>query len=244
MALTPSQKRKDKLTLVDMSKPPQTKSASHLNCEEQEVLDLIERETTAFFCRDYATWAECWLHDAKVRRLGALMGGLMEYSEGWERMSASTVEFMKRYPTPNPEAAKAMCRANISVHITAEMAWVSFDQYGEPTTDTLVTIGLSHQVRILEKHSNLWKIVMAGHGDTSLAYMDFPVIRIDEKARIEWMNDAARNELPTHPALTKSGAYLRGRYPSDEKLMRQTIADVTDLTVMDRRPSLANPRWS
>ena len=83
---------------------------------------------------------------------------------------------------------------------------------------------------------------MAGHGDTSLEYFDFPAIRLDKRCRIEWMNDAAQAELATHPALTKSGVYLRGRYGDDDKALRATVLEVSGRSVMERRPSLQNPQ--
>ena len=206
------------------------------------ILELIERETLAFLSRDFEAWADCWLHDECVRRLGALMGGLMEYQEGWATGSDAVRHFFSQFPEPNPEAANSMRRSNISVRVSGDMAWVSFDQYGEKSVDPLVTVGLSHQIRILENVGGQWKIAMAGHGDTSLEYFDFPAVRIDNRCRIEWMNDAAQEELTIHPALTKSGVYLRGRYRDDDKALRTAVVEVSGRSVMERRPSLQNPQ--
>lgn len=210
--------------------------------DQQAILELIERETTTFLCRDFEAWADCWIHDEGVRRLGALMGGLMDYQEGWVTGSDSVRNIFEKFPIPNPAAAQTIRRSNISIRVSGEMAWASFDQYGERSDDPLVTVGLSHQIRIVEKQHARWRISMAGHGDTGLAYFDFPAIRIDEACRIEWMNTAAREELGTHPALTKSGAYLRGRYGADDKRLRRTVKEVSGLTIMERRPSLPQPR--
>ena len=210
--------------------------------DETAILALIERETFAFLSRDLEGWAECWLKSEAVRRLGALMGGVMEYQEGWDLGYEMTERFFERFPVPNPDAARSMRRTNISIRVSDVMAWVSFDQYGAPSDDPLVTVGLSHQVRILEKVDDAWKIVMAGHGDTSLEYFDFPVVRVDDACRIEWMNDAAKAELAEHPALSKSGAHLRGRYGSDDKRLRAAVQEMSSLTVMERRPSIRAPR--
>lgn len=210
--------------------------------EDAAILDVIERETIAFLSRDFDAWAECWVQDEGIRRLGALMGGVMDFQEGWETFHDTIRDFFERFPKPNPDAAHTMQRTNISTRQKGDMAWVSFDQYGERSDDPLVTVGLSHQIRILERQGGQWKIAMAGHGDTGLEYMDFPVIRIDRSCRIEWMNDAASSELATHPALTKSGVTLRGRTQADDKLLRQAVQDVANLTVMERRPSLLRPR--
>jgi DNA-binding CsgD family transcriptional regulator len=209
---------------------------------KQAILELIERETTAFLCRDFDAWAECWIHDEAVRRLAALTGGVTDYQEGWATGSDAIRNIFDKFPLPNPEAAESTRRSNFSIRVSGDMAWASFDQYGEMCEDPLVTAGLSHEVRVFEKQAEHWKIAMVGHADSGLEYFDFPVIRIDDACRIEWMNDAARSELITHSALTKSGAHLRGRYGSDDKRLRKTVKEVSSLTVMDRRPSLQEPR--
>lgn len=209
--------------------------------ERDAIFDVIVGETRAFLLRDLDAWAEFWLQDAAMRRLGALLGGLMDWQEGWDTSCSSMESIMRRFPDPNPDDAKAIIRDNWSFRIGADMAWVSFDQYGPGSQDLLVTVGLSHQLRVLEKCEGQWKIAMAGHGDSSLQYHPFPVIQIDEKARIIWMNDAAKVEIPNHPVLVKSGAHLRARTRSDDRLFRNALVTSQELTIMDRRPSLQNP---
>lgn len=212
-----------------------------MNEAQQAILELIEQETTAFLCRDFDAWAACWVQDEAARRLAALTGGVVDYQEGWASGSDAIRHIFEKFPRANPDAARSMRRTNFSIRISGEMAWASFDQYGEKCDDPLVTAGLSHEIRIFEKQDGRWKIVMVGHADTGLEYFDFPVVRIDASCRIEWMNDAARSELAAHPALTKSGAYLRGSYGSDDKRLRDAVKEVSNLTVMDRRPSLQQP---
>ncbi len=210
--------------------------------DREAILDLIERETTAFLCRDFDAWADCLIHDDGMRRIGALVGGTVAYHEGWEVERDTVREFMERFPDPNPIAARTMRRTNISLRIHGAMAWVSFDQYGERSEDPLVSVGLSHQVRIVENRAGAWKIAMIAFGDTTLEYYDFPVIRIDENARIDWMNDQGRVDLSNHPALTRSGPCLRGRYPSDDRRLQDAIREVAGRGVVDWRATLAHPR--
>lgn len=210
--------------------------------DEQAILDLIARETDAFLRRDYEAWAACWVQDEDVRRIGACMGGIMDYHEGWAASAEAVAQIMRQYPTPNPQAAAAMRRTNVSDRIRGRMASVSYDQYGERSDDPLVTVGLSHQVRIVERDDTGWKIALMAFGDTTLEYCDFPVIRIDPSARIDWINEVGREELRHHPALVQSGPCLRGRFPADDKRLQAAIREVAGLTIMDRRPSLTQPR--
>lgn len=224
-----------------------TKGEHYLDDEAVEhklIMDLVERECTAYLCRDFDAWEKCILQDERLRRLGAMMGGIMHYAEGYASQEQIIKEMFARHPVPNIEAAAEFRRTNWSVRIGGEIAWVSFDQYGPRSPDPFVTAGLSHQVRILEKQDGDWKIVMLGHGDTSLEYYNHPVIRIDERLNILWMNESAKAELPTHPSLRKSGARLHSSRRSDTDKLRAVAAELGQLNIMDYRPSLTRPRGS
>lgn len=206
--------------------------------ENQSIRELIERECTVFLCRDFEAWAECILQESRLVRLGACMGGIMDYTVGWEAHRESILKFFERFPVPNPEMAGQFRRTNWSIQTQADMAWASFDQYGPRSEDPLVTVGLSHQVRILEKQGDNWKIAMLGHGDTSLEYFDYPAIRVDRDQTILWMNDQAKAALKDHPALMKSGPSLRSRYGKDRVPLAEAIIAMSELTVMDLRPTI------
>ncbi len=210
--------------------------------DEIEIRELISRETTAFLMRDFEGWSACWLHDDSVRRLGALAGGVTDYSQGWAAGADQVARMFARFPTPNPEAAAGIERSDMVVRRTPAMAWVSFDQFGERSDDPFVAVGTSHQIRVCEKVGRVWKIAMAGHADTDVAYIDYPIIRLGAGRQIEWMSAAAEAELPTHPALTSSNGTLRGRHPADEARLGAALADMLDLTVLERRASIPSPR--
>ncbi len=214
----------------------QMQAADDQECKA--IKDLIEHECTVFLCRDFKAWANCILQEPRLVRLGACMGGIMDYTVGWEAHREMMLNFFERFPTPNPEMARLFRRSNWSIQIREDMAWVSFDQFGPRSEDPLVTVGLSHQIRILEKQSGNWKIAMLGHGDTSLEYFDYPVIKIDRDQTILWMNDPAKAALLDHPALVKSGPKLRSRYRKDRAPLAEAISEMAELTVMDIRPSL------
>ena len=206
--------------------------------EREAIIALIEAETLAFFSRDFEGWARCWVHSPGARRLGMLPGGHLDYHESWDASSAVVARIMADFPEANPEAALGMRRENLNIRIGADMAWVSFDQYGPDTGDMFDAIGLSHQIRVLEKHSGEWKIAFAGDGETSVGYFGFPAIRVDKAGAILWMNEAARQRLPDHPALLDSGGLLRAQKRNDTKRLLAALEEVANLTPMDIRRSV------
>lgn len=210
--------------------------------EHQIIMDLVERECTAFLSRDFDAWEKCVLKNDRLRRLGAIMGGIMHYVEGYAAQEQMMKEIFASHPVPNLESAAEFRRTNWSIRIGVDIAWVSFDQYGPRSPDPFVTAGLSHQIRILEKQEGDWKIAMLGHGDTSLEYYDHPVIRIDERLNILWMNENAKAELPTHPSLRKSGARLHAAHRNDTDKLRAVATELSQLNLMEYRPSITRPR--
>lgn len=212
------------------------------NSEHRAIRELIEQETYTFLARDFDGWAACLVQDEGTRRLGACMGGIMDYTEGWDVHGRKIREMMERYPEPNPQAARDFRRKNWSIRVGGDMAWVTYDQYGPRSTDPFVTVGLSHQLRILERQDGEWKIAMLGFGDTSLEYYDFPAIRIDESLHILWMNDRAKEELGSHPALRKAGPRLHCVSKTDSSALRDVAHEMSAQSIMDYRPSIDDPR--
>lgn len=123
-----------------------------------EVMAVLERETQAFWQKDFAAFADCWVDADYVRRAGWWARGGITWRRGWDEMAARTRAQFAENPEENASAAEVR-RENLVVRVGADMAWVTFDQYapdaGEPDMDMP---GLSHETRILEKHEGKWKL--------------------------------------------------------------------------------------
>lgn len=127
--------------------------------DTKAIMGVIAAESIAFWDKDFEAWSNCWLHEPYVRVMGWWARGGITVTKGWESLSRRMKEVMIANPEPNPTAANVR-RENISLQINGNMAWVTFDQFGEDTGDLQMDMpGLSHETRILEKHDNEWKIV-------------------------------------------------------------------------------------
>lgn len=209
--------------------------------EREAIFEVIQRECLTFFNRDFQGWADTWLQDEGARRLGAAAGGQLIYHESWNATAAKVGGFMKQFPNPNPQGALTLKKDNFSYRITSEMAWVSFDQYGEDTGDPFDSIGLSHHICILEKHAGQWKIAFIGHGETSFAYFSFPVVHVDINASIQWMNEAARQSLRSHSTLMNLGGTLRARRSEDDKRLHQALETMEGVSSIVLRQAHVSP---
>lgn len=205
----------------------------------EEIAIVIAEECAAFYCRDFKRWADFWVHHEGTHRLGTLAGGHVDYKQGWSVHGPVMKKIMQDFPDPNPSAATAVRRDNMVVRLFGDMAWASFDQYTPRTEDPLINVGLSYQVRIMERHGGRWLIAFAAHGDTQIEYNTFPSIRVTRDGGILWMNEVARANLPHHPVLTESNGTLRARKREHDTLLRQTLADVAELSPIDIRSSVS-----
>jgi hypothetical protein len=127
---------------------------------EHAILEVIERESKAFWDKDFKAYADCWAHEDYVRTMGWWAEGGITVVEGWSDRGKRTKSHMDENPNPNPQNP---LRKNMNIRVGKDMAWVTFDQYGKDTDDpTFDMPGLSRETRILEKIDGAWKIVYVG----------------------------------------------------------------------------------
>ena len=132
----------------------------NIHKDENAILELIERESKAFWDKDFSAYADCWAHEDYVRTMGWWADGGITVVEGWNERGSRTKRHMENNPEPNPQNPM---RKNINIRVGQDMAWVTFDQYGKDTNDpTFDMPGLSRETRICEKVNGEWKIVYVG----------------------------------------------------------------------------------
>lgn len=130
--------------------------------EEVAIMAVIDGESAAFWNKDYEAWASYWVHAPYVRTMGWWADGGVTVVEGWDERSMRTQEHMEASPEANPTASQVR-RENVNLRIFKDVAWLTFDQYGEDTGDALMDMpGRSRETRILEKHDGQWKIAYVG----------------------------------------------------------------------------------
>lgn len=149
------------LITVGCSKPQQ-KAEVDFEKEKAAILNVLKSESEAFWKKDYAKYASYWVHGSHVRTMGWWEAGGVTVVEGWDERARRTQEHMKNSPEPNPTASNVR-RENINLRIYNDVAWMTFDQYGDDTGDTLMDMaGRSRETRIFEKVDGEWKIAYLG----------------------------------------------------------------------------------
>jgi hypothetical protein len=145
-------------------KPDNTESGTPIDFEKEKeaIMAVIDGESAAFWNKDYEKWASYWVHESYIRTMGWWQDGGVTVVEGWDDRAKRTREHMEASPEPNPTASNVR-RENINIRIFEDVAWLTFDQYGTDTGDSLMDMpGLSRESRILEKHDGQWRIAYVG----------------------------------------------------------------------------------
>lgn len=103
------------------------------------------------------------------------------------------------------------------------MAWVTFDQHAGASGDPFDLGSMQHEMRILEKHDGAWRIAFVGVLESWLESADYPVVRIDPRGKVLWMNAAASEGLRAHAALVIGAGRLRARNRAGNKRLQAAI---------------------
>lgn len=139
-----------------------TAPAVDYETEKAAIMAVIAGESAAFWNKDYDKWASYWVQAPYVRTMGWWKDGGVTVVNGWDERGPRTKAHMEESPEPNPTAADVR-RENINMRISADMAWLTFDQYGADTGDSLMDMpGRSRETRVMEKHDGEWKIAYVG----------------------------------------------------------------------------------
>jgi hypothetical protein len=125
-------------------------------------MTTIADESAAFWNKDFDKWASYWIHAPYVRVMGWWARGGVTVREGWDTVGGEVKRLMQENPQPNPTATR-LRRENINLQVRGNTAWVTFDQYGLATGDSLMDMaGLSRETRVLEKRAGKWRIAYSG----------------------------------------------------------------------------------
>lgn len=138
-------------------------SFADFNADEKEkeaILTVIRGETMSFYKKDFKAFENSWAHGDYVRVMGWWKDGGVTVRKGWTEIGQRMKDKMADDPEP---IAQIPHIENVNLRISGNMAWVTFDQFGEDTGSQAFDMpGLSRETRILEKQNGQWKIVYVG----------------------------------------------------------------------------------
>jgi tetratricopeptide (TPR) repeat protein len=121
-----------------------------------EVKRVIRAETETYYRRDAEGWKRTWVQDSTAIRT-FITSGSYSVALGWDRFGPSTVESLRRDPTPQ---TVQIDRTNYVLRIDGALAWAEYDE--RTTTPGDSTPLQARQQRTLVKRDGEWRILSAG----------------------------------------------------------------------------------
>ncbi|MET1413167.1 LuxR C-terminal-related transcriptional regulator [Roseibium sp. HPY-6] len=178
------------------------------NEDHVAILAVLEAETEAYLQRDYDAWQSCWHDGPQTRRIQTHVATGVTVATG-DEIKAQMKRILSEPTKWRPP--KSFERDNLNVVISPEMAWVSYDQYGDMSSIADGTLRRYHELKILQKVDACWKISCLVSTQIRANYSNAPIVEVDRSGRIIWMNESAEKQLLLHPILAQKAQKLWAR---------------------------------
>ncbi|MEY8098508.1 helix-turn-helix transcriptional regulator [Falsihalocynthiibacter sp. S25ZX9] len=178
--------------------------------EEEEILTFLRSEQESYYHGDFDAFVDHWHHGPEVRRIisGPQVGTRIH--SGWDELLLRFQEGFRQFPQ-NFEARDLLRWENIQFQITADMAWISYDQIAVKHVPKMHVSPMSHEVKIIQKFKGSWKIICLIVVVPGIRREDVPLIELTADGRVARINKLASERLGAHSGLVVSGGRLHAR---------------------------------
>lgn len=195
----------------------------HLSPDEQAVIEIIQRESTAFWTQDEAAFLSCHASGPDTLRWGYWQAGGLFMRQGAGNIVPAALAHMRTLKRPLPEFARAEM-ANLVVHVSGDMAWARFDRLMPHVQDIFGygPNGTIHLLTILERIEGRWLIVATTLIDAHLG--DEVAVRVGEGGRIIWTSRTAVAQLANDLNYVVRNGRLRLRQARLDRRLQSAIA--------------------
>jgi DNA-binding CsgD family transcriptional regulator len=212
--------------------------------DEEAIWRIIIDDHAAWWMRDFDTYAAFHLQSPDDSWWAAIMTIGITRHNGWDALRRHVASEFADDAEPNPYLAYGTRFEQRMLRIWGETAWAKFDAIF-PTADLPDFHGpaIAHEIRILERHEGVWKIVLVALMDDQFGQSDTPMWQIDTNGKVLAENPAAtrymRNETESEYVVRAGRAHFRDS-ETDGRL-REAVGWVSKADGGIMAPSVATP---
>lgn len=189
----------------------------------EAILEVLRKESEAFWNKDIEAYKRCWVNAPYVRRTGWWSLGGVTWRVGWDEIERRTREQFAAFPDKNA-TPETMRRENVVIRAGRDMAWVSYDQHAAQQGEAVMDMpGLSRETKILEKHDGEWKLVYLNYLHRTTHQVFAALLQVDGNRRVIWKNQAADAELASGCGLVLRAGTLRAIDRSADQRLAATV---------------------
>jgi DNA-binding CsgD family transcriptional regulator len=196
--------------------------------DEAEILEVLHRNRIGIWTGDFELWASCFVHEPYLVRWGWWSGGGAFLRRGWEQLS-QRVRLEGGMPPRRPANAYDTAIVDLAIEIRGDVAWATYiQQYPGYDVDEHIGPGLTHELRILERHDGRWKIALLGFIDTNAGSSGALVMRLSPEGEVLWKSPALEAALATNDDLAIRTGRLRFRDSRANRQLQEALRWAAD----------------
>lgn len=206
--------------------------------DEAAITQLIHANRIAIWTRDFAAWSNCFVHAPYTSRWGWWSLGGVFTRRGFDDIAGRLQREMVERPEPILSFAYDTQLDNLSIQISGDMAWATFEQrYPDLDVSGFRGLGVVHEFRVFERHAGAWKIAFLGFLDGGGSVGRETRLELDPAGRLLRSSAAAEAALAADDNLVVRNGRLRLRDSRADQKLQAAIrwAATLDSSYMSQR---------
>ncbi len=191
---------------------------------EDAIRSILTAENVAYYMRDYDGFIDLYLDDPRFRLLSWVHSGGMTDRSGFAALAAAWRDDIANFPLVNPYCAYGAVRVREVITVGNGMAWASYDLV-YPVSDLpgYNGLGVSQEVRILERQGTTWRISFRCTIDDQFGQNTAPIWQVNDAGRVLGANPAAE-ELARHTdRISTRGGRIRLTGAENDRRLKEAI---------------------
>ena len=192
--------------------------------DEEEIIDVITRESAAFFRGDFDEQASFWWQSPQARRIFSGANTGTKTTNGWAEISVGFQTAISQIGK-SFDSSKFLDRQNQQVLISGDMAWVYYDQVLIANDPDFVTQELQHELKILHRIAGEWKIACMVLIAPKLDDAKGAIVVLDANGRVTETTDRARKYIDKHNVVRIHGQRLQAHNANCNTILQAAIKD-------------------
>lgn len=202
--------------------------------DRAEILALINANRIGIWTKNYDLWSSCFVHAPYVTRWGYNVQGGPFVRRSWDELARRAVSVFAGTDEMPYDAnfAHETTVENLTLRIYGDMAWAAFDQqYPQSGHPGFRGSGLTHELRVFERHDGRWKIAVLGHMGNNGFHDGAAIIELGADGSVKWASAEALLRLTDDDDLVIRNSKLRAR---DAACQRRLSAALVWASNVDR----------
>lgn len=194
--------------------------------DRSELLALIHANRIGIWTKNYEMWAGCFVQAPYTTRWGYNLQGGPFVRRSWEELAQRAIPVFDGREMPvNEDFAYKTTVENLTLRICGDMAWAAFDQhYPESHHVGFRGSGVTHELRVFERHEGRWKIAVLGHMGRNGFHDGAALFELGADGTVLWASSQALQRLPDDDDLVIRNGRLRVRDSTCQRHLTDALA--------------------